>query len=192
MDKKLAWPTTRLDVARFAQDSGRLAWQLPLVELPRLQAELAEPPLTHTGDEGLAVVASGELRPVLGASAQVWLRVQASAQLWLTCQRCLEPMAHQVSLNLAYRFVSDERAAEREDESSEEDVLVLSKSLNLVELVEDELLMALPLVPRHAECPSPPPVAFGEVEGERNPGMADGSPRRPNPFAALAGLKKTS
>jgi len=69
------------------------------------------------------------------------------------------------------------------DADSDVDVLALSRSVDLRELVEDELLLAMPLVPRHEVCPAPllapqADVAFEEAEQDR-----------PNPFAALAALK---
>jgi uncharacterized protein len=60
-------------------------------------------------------------------------------------------------------------------------VLALSKNLDLRELIEDELLLALPLVPRHEDCPQPLRVGHAP----------DPEPdARPNPFAALGALKK--
>ncbi len=51
-----------------------------------------------------------------------------------------------------------EEAAAALDAESDDDVLALESSLDLHALVEDELLLALPLVPRHDECPEPLPV----------------------------------
>ena len=56
----------------------------------------------------------------------------------------------------------------------------LTRALDLRELIEDELLLAMPLVPRHEVCPEPLPVRTDED-------MPDDAP---NPFAALAALKR--
>ncbi|MDP1159869.1 YceD family protein, partial [Klebsiella variicola] len=58
----------------------------------------------------------------------------------------------------------------------------LPRHLDARELIEDELLLALPLVPRHANCPQPLPGAGEQAEPEAE--------QRPNPFAALAALKR--
>jgi uncharacterized protein len=89
-----------------------------------------------------------------------------------------------VELNVApsLRFVGDEAQAEALDEHSDDDVLALSAALDLHALVEDELILALPLVPRHARCPQPLPMSAGEAD------MA--SAQGPSAFAALAGLRK--
>ena len=53
----------------------------------------------------------------------------------------------------ALRFVHGEDAAAELDADSDDDVLASSRSLDLRALIEDELLLALPLVPRHEACP---------------------------------------
>ena len=66
------------------------------------------------------------------------------------------------------------------DEHSEDDVLALSPAFDMAGLVEDELLLALPLVPKHEHCPVPLLA----------PGSGDeGGIETPHPFAVLAGLK---
>lgn len=67
--------------------------------------------------------------------------------------------------------------------TSEEDLLALSREFNLRELLEDELIMALPLVPRHEECPQAVRLASSDEDFEAANATA------PNPFAALANLK---
>ena len=67
-------------------------------------------------------------------------------------------------------FVDGEDAAAALDAESEDDVLALTPALDLAELVEDELLLALPLVPRHEQCPEPLPRAFVEDDPAHRPG----------------------
>lgn len=123
----------------------------------------------------------GERREVAGGDAQLRLRLQARTALRLTCQRCLQPVTVELDIAPTLRFVQNEALAEQLDEDSEEDVLALPPSLDLRELVEDELILALPLVPRHEHCPQPLPMFAADP---------DGSPAEPSAFAALAGLLK--
>ena len=59
---------------------------------------------------------------------------------------------------------------------------MLSHDLDVLELVEDELLMALPIVPMHENCESEhAPTSFDQAEG--------GDDEKPHPFAALAALR---
>jgi hypothetical protein len=80
------------------------------------------------------------------------------------------------------RFVAGEDAAAALDAESEDDVLALTPALDLRQLIEDELLLALPIVPRHDHCPEPLPRAFADPQGAASPAE--------NPFAALAALKR--
>jgi uncharacterized protein len=113
----------------------------------------------------------------------LWLHLQSAATVDMTCQRCLAPAPQALQTDRWFRFVADEATADAEDEDSEEDVLVFSQAFNLRELVEDELIMAQPLVPMHETCPNP--LAVPETDaGDEVPA------ERPHPFAALAQLKK--
>lgn len=133
--------------------------------------------------------AQGELRPVKGGEPEVWLRLTASADVPQECQRCLAPVAVPVAVDRWLRFVRDEDLAAQLDADSEDDVLSLPRWLDLQELVEDELLLSLPLVPRHERCPQPLPMASGAGEAA---GIEPEAEARANPFAALAALKGRS
>lgn len=170
----------RLDVKVFAEEAGELAGASPLGAHERLLAETqgrgADLPLTWS--------ARGELRNPRHVHPEVWLHLQADAVLPLTCQRCLAPVEVPVSVDRSFRFVADEATAEAEDDESEEDLLVLSRAFDLPALIEDEVLMEMPLVPQHEECPEPVKLSVQDADFE--PESA-----RPNPFAALAKLKES-
>lgn len=169
----------RLDLRRFAEDGGTLAGNEPLGAYPRLAAEAQ-------GDAAsLAVrwLARGELRNPRHVEPEVWLHLQASTSLPLTCQRCLGPVQTELAVQRSFRFVSDEADAAAQDDQADEDVLALSRAFDLPELVEDELLMALPLVPRHDNCPAP--VKMEAVDADFDAAQAGVE----SPFAALQRLK---
>jgi len=84
----------------------------------------------------------------------------------------------------SFRFVADEATAEALDDESEEDLLALSRDFDLRALIEDELLMALPLVPRHEACPQDLPMQSSDEDFEQ------AGAEKPNPFAVLQGLRK--
>lgn len=172
----------KLDVEGFARHASSLEGQTPAAELTRLADMAAEETPAHGWPE-VVWQAHGEQRSVRAGESQVWLRLQVTAQVSLTCQRCLKPMAVPLELEREYRFVRDEDQAASLDLDAEEDVLSLGGRFDLIELIEDELLLALPLVPRHDQCPEPLAQPKAEPEFEVEP------EERPNPFAALAGLK---
>lgn len=168
----------RLDVKAFAEDAGELKGASRLGAHERLMAETQG----RGADLPVQWSAQGELRNPRHVHPEVWLHLQADAVLPLTCQRCLAPVEVAVSVDRSFRFVADEATAEAEDDESEEDLLVLSPAFDLTALVEDELLMEIPLVPQHDECPEPVRLSAQDDDFEEQ------APR-PNPFAALAKLK---
>lgn len=171
-----------LDVKAFAHSGGERSQEDPLSGYPRLLEEAEG----RGADRPVRWQAHGELRTPTGQAPQIWLHLTAQAVVPLTCQRCLGPVDEPLAVDRWFRFVADEAQAEREDEEADEDVLALDPAFDLVELVEDELLMALPLVPRHAVCP-------GEVRMEHvDPDFDQAQADKPKPFGVLAGLKRKS
>lgn len=134
------------------------------------------------GENALTWTARAELRQDDAGQAQHWLHLTVLVSLPLICQRCLGPVDVEVQVDQAFRFVESEAAAEQQDETSDEDVLVLSREFDLAGLIEDEVLMALPLVPRHDACP----VAVKLLAADAD---FDAGSDKPNPFAVLARLK---
>lgn len=182
MRAELNWRPERLDVEAFAQAGVVLQGQWAASTLvrwcesqwPEVGAEL--PPVEWE--------LRGEWRERLGAAPQVWLWVRASTGFRLECQRCLQALEQPLAVQRGFRFVRDEALAEAEDLDSEEDLLVLSRAFDARELVEDELLLGLPLVPLHADCQPPGGLTLSTED------PAEALEERPHPFAALAALKK--
>lgn len=171
----------RLDVAALAKAAAQLGGDWPLSSLERLVDSTHPEVRLGEGDVAQWSI-RGESRPVRGGAPQTWLHLRATARLALVCQRCLGPVDATVDADRSFLFVADENAAAELDADHEADVLVLTRSLDLRELVEDELLLALPLVPRHEVCPKPLPVPVD--------GLGEGEERQ-TPFAALAGLRRS-
>lgn len=173
---------SRLNVQAFANEG------VPLIETTLLQdmERLAQEAQGLQPDSLVRWQASAEMRPGSGAEEDVWLHLQAKTALPLTCQRCMGPVAVALAVDRWYRFVASEEIAMVQDDESEEDLLVMAPQFDLLAVLEDELLMALPLVPMHGECPTAPLMraADGEQAGEAE---AEG---KPNPFAVLSGLKR--
>ena len=164
----------RLDVEPFARERGRLEGQWPLDSFGRLQSLPGDAPRMVTWQ------AEGEYRAVPGGDDELWLRLRAAATVTLPCQRCLAPVEWPLEIDRRLRFARDEAAAEALDAELDDDVLALTRTLDLRALVEDELLLALPLVPRHERCP----------EGELPFASEEPAALPSSPFAALAALKK--
>ena len=191
-DLSLSFRADRLDVAGLAQANGYLKGQNSLQKYERLRQESCRLEADLTDSESIVWQAEGELiesvSDNVGGSVkvkpQVWLHLSAQTHLPQTCQRCLGEVSTYLEFDRSYRFVADEATAEAEDDECEEDLLAISREFNLSELIEDELLMALPQVPMHDVCPVQPKMAAIDAEFE-----ALGVEGKPNPFAALAALK---
>ncbi len=176
---KKEYDPRRLDVKAFAEEAGQLAGEDRLGSHPRLMAETGG----LGADAPLAWSARGELRNPGHVHPEIWLHLSARAVLPLTCQRCLAPVEVAVQVERPFRFVQDEAIAMAEDDRSEEDLLALSRSFDLVELVEDELLMDLPVAPRHDVCPVPAKLAVADEDFDSTAAETE------NPFALLQRLK---
>ena len=188
MDKKI--DLNRLNVKAFAREGLGLHGQMSLAQFGSL-AELAElalsPVESSLQDSGPPTEVSwdiqAELVPISGADSQIWMYLKAEVDLPMQCQRCMGPVQLLVKADATFRFVTDEATAEAEDDESEEDLLVLTPELNVFELIEDELIMSAPIVPKHEKCPVLVPMSAVDEAFE------EALDARPNPFATLAQLK---
>ncbi len=177
MEKKL--DPQHLDVVAFARDGLRLQGEGALANWPRLAEE-------QYGD----TLATGQVQWQLqgrtvaqsGAPDQLWLDLQASLMLPMQCQRCLTPVLEAVQAERSFLFVADEAAAQALDDEVEDDVLVISRDFDALALVEDELILSMPLVPLHEVCPETLPMSVADPAFEA-------AGERPNPFGVLASLK---
>ena len=171
----------RLDVAAFAAAGDELEGRWSVERLPRLTAATLAP-ADGTARGGVAWQVHGERAALLNAGVQPALAIRADVEVVLECQRCLRPMTVLLEAERSIFFVEGEDAAAALDAESEDDVLALTPALDLEALIEDELLLALPLIPRHGHCPEPLPRPF--IDQDVAATAAE------NPFAALAALKR--
>ena len=169
----------RLDVRRFAEEGAELEASEGLRGFDRLLAE------AEAADPARPVHwrARGELLNPRHHTPEVWLHLEAGATLPLVCQRCLHPVDVDLAVKRSFRFVADEATAAAEDEECEEDLLALTRSFDLLELVEDELLMELPVAPRHEACPETVKMSASD------PGFDAANAEKEHPFAVLGRLK---
>ena len=105
------------------------------------------------------------------------LQLYVQGVLQLSCQRCLEPFEFELDIASSFLIVPDEGAIpSSEDESDDEDYLVAEAHMQVIDLIEDEILLALPLSPKH------------EIERCGASGKLN-ELKKPSPFAVLQGLK---
>jgi uncharacterized protein len=119
------------------------------------------------------------------AERRLRIRGQVSADLLLQCQRCLNEMTLSVNAQFQLSPVGGLQEAERLPD--EYDPLLLEEPLlHPLDLVEDELILAIPPAPRHSEAQCAVDMAGYRAEQTET---AQSDDTKENPFAVLASLK---
>lgn len=155
------------DPFKFAYEGRRLVRSVPLAQLTRLADVLVD----TVGE--VAYTVTGELGP----DRQPRLNLVASGVFHLRCQRCLGAMQWPLELDTVLQLVRPGvPIPEEELEIEEFDAIEAGPDLDVLALVEDELVLAVPIAPRHEDCDAPRPS--GGVE-------------KKSPFAALEKLRKS-
>lgn len=156
------------DPFRFAAEARTLEGVTAVAEMLRLSDVLAS--------SGGQVSWRIEGSMVEGVEArEPRLHLMFEGELQLCCQRCLGGMAWPVQVDSVLQPVrSGQPIPEEELEDDEIDAIELDGELDVIALVEDEILLALPIAPRHQVCDAPRP---------------DGGASKESPFAALASLR---
>jgi uncharacterized protein len=134
----LGW-SRRAPVDTLAGTETAIDFEIPLAELPRVSHEL-------TGKDGEARGRVRFSRHMGQAVAD--LEVHAAPEV--VCQRCMQPMRWPVDVKSRIALVSDYDAADRVPDGMEV-FLVEADSVSVRDLVDEEVMLALPHVPRHEE-----------------------------------------
>ncbi len=165
-----------IDPWHFAEIEKELSGRAELAGFSRLTEVLVE-------DAGEAEFV---FRFRKGEKGRVHIGGSVRAELTLECQRCLEPVCVPVASELDVVVVEGFDEAERLDEEFEP-LLAGDKRIRLNEIIEDELLLALPQVPMHrqGDCTA----ASNNIGWSPEQVDGDEGQSKPNPFAVLADLK---
>lgn len=154
-----------VDPFDFARNGRRFEKSLAVSAFPRLAGEAAR-------EDGILRV---ELQGEQGRDGKFYLLLRVNGSLWLHCQRCLEPMEWLCAVAARWLLVpKGQSIPEEELEEESFDAVEVESRQDLMVLVEDEVLLALPVSLRHEIC-----VAPSSVEGDS----------KESPFAGLASLR---
>ena len=168
-----------IDTNEFTRLGRVEAGTLPLTSLARMTADLPEQLANAAATWDVRGQLIGE-----GLRAKRILFVHVHASPTVICQRCLQPFTLAISSDNRLEVVDTEAELDGHEDSDDEPDLVerilASPRLDLLALVEDELILALPYVPKHEVCPALPDALKDE-------GKDVG---RSSPFAVLSQLKK--
>jgi uncharacterized protein len=134
----LGW-SRRASVDTLAGTEAAIDFSIPLADLPRVARELA-------GTDGAATGTVRFSRQLGRAVADL----QVNAHPEVICQRCMQSMRWPVEVKSRIALVGDYDAADRVPDGLEV-FLVEADSVSVRDLVDEEVLLALPHVARHAE-----------------------------------------
>ncbi len=156
----------RIDPWRYAREGRALEGRLPLAPMPRLRSLGVE-----AGSMEVALAFGIDERRIPHVKGRFRARVT------LICQRCLEPFELAIEQPISLGIVASEEQADGLGGAYEP--LVVKGRLSLREMLEDEVILALPIIPRHPleACP-----ARAYLDRDEAPPQS--------PFAVLQALKE--
>lgn len=160
----------KFDAFHFARGAGRRSGRIPVARFERLCAAGVRP-------EGELTV---ELRGG-ETDGKPWLQIVVAGELKMVCQRCLEVLA--VSLAIDNRLMVRATASDQHDDAEWtvediDDELIGSGPLDIGDVVEDEILLEIPMVALHDACDEASGAAVGQ--------------QKSSPFAALQALRRVN
>lgn len=155
-----------IDALAFARDGALASGDVEVAALGRLADVLVD------GSGGLHCSVAGR-RDEEGKN---WLTLEVSGTVGLVCQRCLGTLVFPVDVAARLMLVAPGQSWPDEELADDGyDAIAAEKEMSLLALVEDEVLLALPIAPMHEVC-STPVLLDEEIE--------------PSPFSVLAKFKK--
>lgn len=161
-----------IDSLKFAAGGECVTGRLPLMRMLRL-ADVLVDTNGYLEFRLSGFCGEGELAGKQG------LHLRVTGNLGLCCQRCLGRVDFTCAIDSRLLLVPEGDVwPEGELEADEYDAIPAGQELCVPDLVEEEVLLVLPLVPRHVDCLMP----AGNLAAEKKSAVS--------PFAALAGLKK--
>ncbi len=164
-----------VDPRQHAGDAAPLTGRYVLADLRRVVAAS----VAAEGEVGFSLRFHEE-------SARWFAEGRVRATLSIACQRCLEPYQLVVDRAIRLAFVADTDEASRVPDTYDPWILDDGRVL-LRDLIEDELLLAIPDIPRHPDNTCVAPSSSNGSARASDGALAESAA---SPFAVLASLKK--
>lgn len=158
---------TSIDGLDFARKSSEIRGTIAVFDFSRLKDQLFSP--------------DGEVHYALtggrGEEGSPQLALRLSGKISLVCQRCLGSLEFDLDNDAVFFLVPDEsHLPAPEDEREDVEYLVADAPIDVVELIEDEVLLSLPLAPMHEDV-------------NCNDALLAAKEQKESPFKVLQGLK---
>lgn len=164
-----------IDPIDFIQNAGIRHGKIPVIDLVRLHDLLFD-------KEGVLIY---QISGRFDKNAKLGLQLEVKGKIHLNCQRCLEKLVHKIDLKTFLLLAKNEVELQQADEDDTVDAILAAPDLDVINLIEDEIILGLPISSRHAD---------GECNSLKLKSITDslaGKKQSVNPFAVLATLKKT-
>ncbi len=129
----------KVDPFRFAENEISLEGMLPIKDMERLRSSLS----SDEGDVKVSVVFGMDEQKIC------FMRGHYNATVKLQCQRCMETFENEISGDLLFGIVTSESAID-ELPKGYDGIVVEDGSLIIQDVIEDELIIGLPIVPMHS------------------------------------------
>jgi uncharacterized protein len=158
---------------------------LALDGLPRVALEAA----TCATDDGFAWAVNTFFDGVAGGEPRLKMNLSLKGQMHLICQRCMQPCLVKIEESRQFVFLANEALADAfpmEEDALEP--LVMSSQFDLLGTIEDEILLSLPLIPKHPEGVCEPASLGSGADDLQDQGETAKKPD--NPFNILKNIKK--
>ena len=167
----------QVDPIRLAARGEHLQGTIPLKQMKRLTGAL----LSDKGDVFLDAEFSVDINHVVILAGNI------DTDTKLICQRCMGEMDLPIKIDFQVAFVRTEDEMERLPEGYEA-TLIDNTTMMLSDIIEDEILLALPSIPKHLDESCSPDNIEVDWGSQKNEPDTE-SEERENPFDILASLK---
>lgn len=159
-----------IDALDFARNARAHHGKIEVSKLERLQDYLTD----NSGELQYSITGA------LNKNEKPVLRVVVRGLINLSCQRCLEELGHVLDVHTELLLAQSEHELARLDEDESVECILARTNMDVLTLVEDEIILSLPISPRHElrEC------------GIDEQDESSASVREKSPFAALTALKR--
>ena len=157
-----------IDSLDFARNGSEISGVMPVTEMPRLLDAL----------ENSQGILSYTVRGGLDSRGDPLLEVSVAGQCQLRCQRCLNSMDYPVRLDVRLMLRDQAGLDALGNDEDECDSILAEAQLDVLNLLEEEILLSLPIAPRHEDS-----GVCQAADGK------NGLREVKNPFAVLAKFK---
>jgi uncharacterized protein len=148
------------DVFSLARNDAQLTGQVSVASLTRLHRDLSD----QSGALTYRVVGR------VGDKANLFIDITIDGSMNMVCQRCLEPVSQLVAVDNTLQLVESEDELDNEEEElaailagdTSPEKIVGAKEFNIFDLLEDEVILSLPMSVTHETCGKQLPMSVGE------------------------------